>query len=73
MLDHADRTAFTRQHELDHKDHTDHTAQEYICPERSRSRTVVGTYHTVHTDHTCLLYTSPSPRDLSTSRMPSSA
>ena len=24
-------------------------------------------------DHTCLLYTSPSPRDLSTSRMPSSA
>ena len=27
-----------------------------------------------HTDEfTCLLYTSPSPRDLSTSRMPSSA
>ena len=25
------------------------------------------------TDHPCLLYTSPSPRDLSTSRMPSSA
>ena len=25
------------------------------------------------TDTTCLLYTSPSPRDLSTSRMPSSA
>ena len=25
------------------------------------------------TDLTCLLYTSPSPRDLSTSRMPSSA
>ena len=24
-------------------------------------------------DFTCLLYTSPSPRDLSTSRMPSSA
>ena len=24
-------------------------------------------------DHVCLLYTSPSPRDLSTSRMPSSA
>ena len=24
-------------------------------------------------DKTCLLYTSPSPRDLSTSRMPSSA
>ena len=26
-----------------------------------------------HTFYTCLLYTSPSPRDLSTSRMPSSA
>ena len=34
--------------------------------------------HVVHAfvaaeDKTCLLYTSPSPRDLSTSRMPSSA
>ena len=29
-------------------------------------------YHTYH-NNTCLLYTSPSPRDLSTSRMPSSA
>ena len=27
----------------------------------------------VRTDRGCLLYTSPSPRDLSTSRMPSSA
>ena len=26
-----------------------------------------------HMDKDCLLYTSPSPRDLSTSRMPSSA
>ena len=26
-----------------------------------------------HVQYTCLLYTSPSPRDLSTSRMPSSA
>ena len=26
-----------------------------------------------HMYHACLLYTSPSPRDLSTSRMPSSA
>ena len=26
-----------------------------------------------HVDKDCLLYTSPSPRDLSTSRMPSSA
>ena len=27
----------------------------------------------VHSPYFCLLYTSPSPRDLSTSRMPSSA
>ena len=27
----------------------------------------------IETDKVCLLYTSPSPRDLSTSRMPSSA
>ena len=27
----------------------------------------------VEIDNSCLLYTSPSPRDLSTSRMPSSA
>ena len=29
--------------------------------------------HAVNRIHICLLYTSPSPRDLSTSRMPSSA
>ena len=32
---------------------------------------IVGTDYAEHDD--CLLYTSPSPRDLSTSRMPSSA
>ena len=32
----------------------------------------LGSYHTRLLDD-CLLYTSPSPRDLSTSRMPSSA
>ena len=31
----------------------------------------VGYFKTMH--NPCLLYTSPSPRDLSTSRMPSSA
>ena len=30
-------------------------------------------YRIKYTDSICLLYTSPSPRDLSTSRMPSSA
>ena len=34
----------------------------------------VGVMHACgHDTHICLLYTSPSPRDLSTSRMPSSA
>ena len=33
---------------------------------------VVKAWH-YHKGQTCLLYTSPSPRDLSTSRMPSSA
>ena len=32
-----------------------------------------GLLLTLDKDGTCLLYTSPSPRDLSTSRMPSSA
>ena len=34
-----------------------------------------GVHHMVYevVDNSCLLYTSPSPRDLSTSRMPSSA
>ena len=36
-----------------------------------RSLPVKGTIHMLGTS--CLLYTSPSPRDLSTSRMPSSA
>ena len=30
-------------------------------------------HDTIEDTHACLLYTSPSPRDLSTSRMPSSA
>ena len=36
---------------------------------------VVGFVHRIQQPRimTCLLYTSPSPRDLSTSRMPSSA
>ena len=34
---------------------------------------LVEPYAAAVKDDTCLLYTSPSPRDLSTSRMPSSA
>ena len=40
---------------------------QIVIPRRGRCRDDTLVYHT------CLLYTSPSPRDLSTSRMPSSA
>ena len=41
--------------------------------ERERGITIKAQCVTLQYQHTCLLYTSPSPRDLSTSRMPSSA
>ena len=42
VLDHADCTASTRQHELDHTDHTDHTDQESISPEGLDDRMRIG-------------------------------
>ena len=39
---------------------------------RGYNRTIIDHDPTAHAE-ICLLYTSPSPRDLSTSRMPSSA
>ena len=39
---------------------------------RIKARSIMGTEIPL-VEYTCLLYTSPSPRDLSTSRMPSSA
>ena len=38
-----------------------------------RIKTLTEHFQTNKKDNHCLLYTSPSPRDLSTSRMPSSA
>ena len=51
----------------------DHVFYQCIGLRRADSRLVLerGLGHLV--DLACLLYTSPSPRDLSTSRMPSSA
>ena len=43
-----------------------------IYPDSSYKRSMVDLI-SFNTQRTCLLYTSPSPRDLSTSRMPSSA
>ena len=46
----------------------------YHCGSRCRvPRTAVFITFNTHRPYTCLLYTSPSPRDLSTARMPSSA
>ena len=42
------------------------------CPMDFVSRLSL-TFEQANLDYSCLLYTSPSPRDLSTSRMPSSA
>ena len=42
-------------------------------PARERTSPVLETYGQCEPLLACLLYTSPSPRDLSTSRMPSSA
>ena len=39
----------------------------------SAERTLGTVKNDIEENLTCLLYTSPSPRDLSTSRMPSSA
>ena len=47
--------------------------QGHIIKQRSLARRLLATHIPAHHVENCLLYTSPSPRDLSTSRMPSSA
>ena len=50
---------------------------EEVCltvhPDQEFKLTFTASEPVYYDIHTCLLYTSPSPRDLSTSRMPSSA
>ena len=53
--------------ELRHQ--TGHLGQPLVV----RVGEVMDVFDSLRQDFTCLLYTSPSPRDLSTSRMPSSA
>ena len=43
-----------------------------VC-EQEKVKVYINASHPFYSDRICLLYTSPSPRDLSTSRMPSSA
>ena len=60
---------------------TGRTQQKFFNPDEAENFYYFGTYDVDFNkrteldvkDMTCLLYTSPSPRDLSTSRMPSSA
>ena len=54
------------------------TQQVFFNPEEAENFFYYGTHEVdfnkrKEIDANCLLYTSPSPRDLSTSRMPSSA
>ena len=60
-----------RIHELDNKDRNSLIAEykEWILNDLDFDEVMMLPYEA----YTCLLYTSPSPRDLSTSRMPSSA
>ena len=48
--------------------HCDESGEKFTSGELDRINLLQ-----VHNQYSCLLYTSPSPRDLSTSRMPSSA
>ena len=47
--------------------------RETVYEDDGCTSTMVNVVHDTTWDIYCLLYTSPSPRDLSTSRMPSSA
>ena len=51
---------------------TNTTDNQIIYNFADTTRTGVFSYDAA-SDHTCLLYTSPSPRDVEESRMPSSA
>ena len=48
-------------------------AGQFAKPRSAQVETHDGVTHPAYRGDICLLYTSPSPRDLSTSRMPSSA
>jgi len=50
-----------------------YNAPAYLQGRHGEPQALVPTLAVVEPLATCLLYTSPSPRDLSTSRMPSSA
>ena len=64
-------------HTLMRKDGSDHRQERMAMAPSLSSRVVRQVWAPLYTEYAeayvCLLYTSPSPRDLSTPRMPSSA
>ena len=55
----------------------DYRGGTYVWEASGKKEIIQSLKYSFHSEtaamHTCLLYTSPSPRDLTTSRMPSSA
>ena len=79
---HLERDKFEELLNLMMESHPDHELTDWLkrgyCMNNGDSTISVGSLSGRKTlnwqfNHFCLLYTSPSPRDLSTSRMPSSA
>ena len=50
-----------------------HYEQKIACKSLERAEKIIDKMSDKYTDQSCLLYTSPSPRDRTRSRMPSSA
>ena len=71
-LSHAARLAARQERLLNDPTLPDDVAVERVKPVDRKLRRAVKKLRQLQTQP-CLLYTSPSPRDLSTSRMPSSA
>ena len=73
---HRDTDTDTDTHGHKHTRTHTHTHTHTQTHTQTQTQTHTDTHTHRHTDthtHTCLLYTSPSPRDRTTSRMPSSA
>ena len=73
-LDYCDRcTQLGNILQTDLDDDTRACLTKYLAEHKAEASTEFKSYIAMQRKGSCLLYTSPSPRDLSTSRMPSSA
>ena len=70
---HARAYPIPRAHEATLKHEVQRLCDIGVLKKVNRSEWAAPTFIIPKKDETCLLYTSPSPRDLSTSRIPSSA